>query len=180
MKEAYDTPPLGEYSGLIWITNNINYALRYARHGRPNVVDSKPKNGRIYVYRLSGSLNIFNAYSKKDVSALEDAIGQPISAEGLQDLQEIDWEYGFRDSPFQDRRGLIETIREMGEYDGVFNYEYYKKANNNPAIGLFSPESLTMVETFLCSELNRSRRLQQFLSESIAIANVDEFESHLI
>lgn len=135
---------------LFYLTHNFEYAALFA-------CDSdNPLKGKVFQFTLKQGLNIFNAYSKKDVDTLKlfifknkIEIDKKWYSRGL---QTEDWNYIFGYTPY--KHTLIDCIQNCG-FDGFFNYEWtetYKKKfdiergekmSTALSIGVFDIEKLT-------------------------------------
>jgi hypothetical protein len=151
---------VGNYSKCFWVTNSLYYAIRYARFGFPEKQKTLA-NGRIYVFHAKKELNIFNAQSKKDIRQLERAFGFSIGSKTLKQLQTMDWEL----NTVLDRDDIIFEIKNIGVYDGIFNWEHRTEDNNRPSIGLFDPNILVKKDSFLYSELKKSEELKKYIHD---------------
>lgn len=103
-----------------YLTNSFAYAATYA-------CISSRENSRVYRFTLKEGLNIFNAYSKKDIEKLrlyffKNKI-QIDKSWYWKGLEEEDWNHIFMD----DNRHLFIEAIEVCNFDGFFRYEYTKK-----------------------------------------------------
>lgn len=145
----------------IYLTTKFNYALSYARY-----------DGKVEIYRLKETANIFNVLCKEDEGNLRKILQKkyPKYLKYIDILKHKDWARILGN----ERQVLISIIRYDLKYDGYFNFEIdeeYIKDNprltkediNSPAIAIFEPlKSLKKIDVLEGKRLlERARELKK-------------------
>jgi hypothetical protein len=140
LQKLYPFAHVGEDVPLVWITNSVRWAEETAFSHYYRTKSFLPV---LYLGRLTMDLNIFNARAQSDWDNLITKMSDFKEYEDIlknTDWLRIDWE-----SENLTRGLLIKLISEIGEYDGVFNFE---EVDLSPSIGLFSGKGFGIVEEF--------------------------------